>query len=567
MSEELPFDAARERLPTDLDRVEWAIVALVVVALAARLVGLGARVAHYDEGWVGYWTLRYLRTGQWTYRPIVHGPFLVHVNALVFRLVGASDRAARLVVALLGGLLPATAVLFRARLRDGEVVALAALLAANPLLLYYSRFARFDLPLAAFALATLGLLVRLADTGHRRYAYGAAVTAALAVTTKESWLLYVLAWLGAGVLLADERLLAARHRDEAPQAVLRGWARRAAAVVGERAHHVARSMLLFLAVTVFFYAPRPALWRIPTAPALVLVVFDEATVGVIAKLVGRWVGGMQGHPYLPYLLDQLRTLATGAPAVVTLGAVGFVANRYRADRRALVTFAGLAGLAFVVGMPLANFLPVPWSAVHATAMLSVPAAVGGASLVRRVRRAVDVGANAQAAVVSVLVLAVVGAAVTTAVGTSYVAPHESPKGDPGSEVVYYSQPPAKLGTLLPAFREAAGTPGPDLLYYGHPLALDDERAADHPPPPGRWLGRLPLPWYTERFGLQTASATRPGALSDAPPIVVTSPANRTTVANRLDGYEATTVPLDDLRARSVVVFVDRDLEGATTNRQ
>jgi len=192
------------------DRVALVVGATVIVALLARVAGLGARVAHQDEARVGYWTLRYLASGQYEYRPILHGPFVSVVNRHLFALFGPSDFVARLPTAVVGGLLPAAALLFRTRLRDGETVALALLFAANPVLLYYSRFVRQDVPLVVFATFALGFAVRAVDTAgvrRRRYVYAAGLAFGLAATTKENVLLYPVAWAGALALVVDRRLL------------------------------------------------------------------------------------------------------------------------------------------------------------------------------------------------------------------------------------------------------------------------------------------------------------------------------------------------------------------------
>ncbi len=191
------------------DRVVQVVLVLTALALVARLFELGARVAHQDEARVGYWTLRYLASGRWEYRPIVHGPFIPVVNRHLFALFGPSDFVARLPMAVLGAAMPATALLFRSRLRDSETVAMALLLAFNPVLLYYSRFMRQDLPLAALALLTLGLAVRAVDTtgrSRRRAIYAAGLVFGLAATTKENVLLYPVAWGGALFLVLDQRL-------------------------------------------------------------------------------------------------------------------------------------------------------------------------------------------------------------------------------------------------------------------------------------------------------------------------------------------------------------------------
>ncbi|WP_193570691.1 flippase activity-associated protein Agl23 [Halorubellus sp. JP-L1] len=204
----------------------YSLIAMTIAGLALRFVTLGARVAHQDEGRVGYWIIRYLESGVWEYRAIVHGPFLFHVNKYVFEFLGPSDVTARLVVAVIGGLLPLTAWLFREHLRDTEIVALGLLLALNPVLVYYSRFMRNDVPLAAFMLLAVGAAVRYYDTGKHRYVFAAVGAFALGMTTKENGLLYAACWLGAAVLLLDHRLFVANHGDG------RGPFRTAVAYVG-----------------------------------------------------------------------------------------------------------------------------------------------------------------------------------------------------------------------------------------------------------------------------------------------------------------------------------------------
>jgi uncharacterized protein (TIGR03663 family) len=577
---------------------------LVLVALAgtlARLVALGERAFYYDEAWFGYWTLRALENGAWAYRPILHGPFFARVNAPVFSTLGATDASGRLVVALLGGFLPLAALLFRSRLRDGETVALGLLLAFTPTLLYYSRFMRKDLPLAAFMLLALGFAVRAADTGQARHVYAGALSLGLAFTTKESVLLWLLAWLGAAVLVLDRRLLTA----EEPRALLRAVAGRLGRGTRAWALHLVGAALVFLAVVVYFYAPRggpetatgPGLWTALGGQWGALPdVIGAATLGSFGKAIDYWVaGGLQGHPYLPYLGDTLRTMAAGALAVSVLAVVGFLADRY-AGPRPLVEFNAYVGGAAVVGYPLANFLPVPWSTVHAVVPLSVPAAVGAAGLVRWARRDPDPGRwplssgsalgrlrarlppperprpdggvgllpsrprLARFARVAVAALLLSGLAVNagaTAVETSYLDSDRNAELVDGHELVYGAQAPNALREPVRAIRAAAADgSGPDVLYVGRSLAMN-ESAAERPPPPGAWYARMPLPWYTEAAGAEVASVNTSEGLADVepPPVVITTVARYEAVGERLDRrYSRTLYPLDGIGDRTVVVF-------------
>ncbi len=214
----MAIDSRRLRRWASNERLLAAILAVTAAGMVARLFALGHRVAQWDEGRVAYWTLRYEATGIWHYRPIVHGPFLFHVDARVFSLIGANDFTLRLVVAIVGGLLPLVAWLFREHLRDSEAIALSLLFAFNPFLLYYSRFFRNDVLVATFMLLGLGLFVRAIDRADHRYLYAAVVVVALGFTTKENALVYPLSWFGAGVLLLDHRLLrrVPRWRGDSP---------------------------------------------------------------------------------------------------------------------------------------------------------------------------------------------------------------------------------------------------------------------------------------------------------------------------------------------------------------
>ncbi|MUV88704.1 TIGR03663 family protein [Halapricum sp. CBA1109] len=200
-----------DRQAAVLDRVRRrpllaAVLALTALALALRLVSLGSRAAHWDEARVAYWALYTHEQGSFAYRHIIHGPFVQHTSRWLFPLFGASDFTVRLPVAIVGGLLPLSALLFRKRLRRIEVGVLAAFLAFNPVFLYYSRFMRSDVLVGAFMFTALGLGVRFLDTRRPRYLYGIAAFVTLAIASKENAILYLVTWGGALVLLADRAL-------------------------------------------------------------------------------------------------------------------------------------------------------------------------------------------------------------------------------------------------------------------------------------------------------------------------------------------------------------------------
>ena len=582
-----------DRLPANATLL--AVCLLTALGLLARLVWLGHRIAHQDEARVAYWTLRFAETGAFEYRAIIHGPFLPIVDGWLFTILGPSDLTARLVVALVGAAMPLAALLFRTRLQGSEVVALAALLAFNPLLLYYSRFMRSDVLVAAFMLVALGGLVRAYDTRTVRWLFVSAAAIALALTAKENALLYPVCWLGAGVFVADAALLRGRARGER---VRRMVARAGRAVVGvgddgrvrdrlrsaDTRRLVVRGLLAlavvlalvvwFLVVIVFFYAPRGGGYGPPYSagglglwsslgslaggdPGPFLAVLEEATFGAWESFSNQWAKS-HNHGYLPYLSHYLRTMEAGALAVSSLAVVGTFADRYRASGpRPLVTLGFFWGVFSVLGYPIVTDIKAPWAAVHAVVALAIPAAVGLALVYRWGVEAFDEGDResvALAAVVCLLVAAQVGYAAGTQV---YLTDHDAAEND----LVQYAQSSTQdLKTLLNGevatiSRENAGT---DVLYYGKEFYISKESKANAPAGTGHWFDRLPMAWYIEQQqyahgrgspGVSVTSRRRaddiartdPAAL---PPVVITlanrsgnDGGNASDIEQYLDGYE------------------------------
>jgi uncharacterized protein (TIGR03663 family) len=557
-----------------------ALLAVTVVALLVRVVALGGRVFHWDEGRVGYWILRYAETGEFAYRPIIHGPFLPVVNEWVFAVLPATDASARLVVAVVGGLLPLAAWLFRDHLRDAEVVALGLILAANPLLVYYSRFMRNDVLVAAFSLVALGAALRWLATGRRRYPLLAGVALAAGFAAKENAVVYVVCFAGAGALVVDHRLFRRTTAGESALDVAADWLARVEAAAttwgdGDRRAGLVRLaagpavfLVSFLAVVVFFYAPRPELWTALGEPGRLPGLVGTATLGTWEKLVGSWLGGShQSHDYLPYLYDFLETLVFGAPVVLALAAFGFAADGYLEDghSRDVVAFATYWGAVSVLGYPIATDIPAPWVVVHAVVPLAIPAAVGGVAvggLGLRAHRREDARSVAVAAL---LVLAAVGGVAALNVDYWNSAAYED------RQVLQYAQPGNDLQrTLADARAIAVDREGdePTVLFYGTVsphgddtlFYVENESSLDAAPPGGpNWHSRLPLPWYFEQYGAEVTSTPPPPddpALDDPPPVVVAHTWNRSDLEPQLPGYEVREHRFR-LWGERVVVFVDR----------
>jgi len=578
---------------TGRDRTLVAIVAITAVALLARLVFLGARIAHWDEGRVGYDILRYMATGAWQYRAIVHGPFLAHVNRIVFLTLGPSDFSARLVVAVIGALLPLSAWLYREHLRDVELVALALFLAFDPILLYYSRFMRNDVLLATFAFAALGFYIRTLDTGKARYLFVGTACLGLAFTTKENAIVYVAAWLGALFLLLDHRLFLARTTED-------GWTTVARRVVGRTARGLwawrlplAVAVLEFVVIWIFFYAPREAadggigLWAAFAHPSTFPQVIAAATYnpascsvappataspycnGAIERIIDLWFGGSnQNHSYLPFFGDYVKTLGSASGPLALLAVIGFVSDRYAGERpRDLVAMAFYWGFVSVLGYPIAVDIRAAWTVTHAVVPLAIPAAVGVGLIWDWGREAYAANDRVSVGLAAVVLLLVGGQIAATAVTTSYLEPQ-----GPNNMLVQYAQPAGDLHPALALVSQAArNNRGLDVVWYGSYFLVEDETKANRLPiGDGDWYHRLPLPWYLEIDNAtvtSTASARELTSLvaTQHPPVIITREQDAPDIEGQLSGYREFTAqgrqPVGGKPSMTFVFFIDERYAG------
>jgi predicted membrane-bound mannosyltransferase len=160
--------------------LETALYAiLLLAALLTRFWDLGSRALHHDESLHAYFSWL-LATGQnYVHDPLMHGPFLFHLNALVYALVGASDVSSRFSTALFGVILVGLPMLLRGDRHLGRWGALAAstLFLISPALLYQSRYIRHDIFTVVGALFLFIAIVRYVERPSRGWlvAIGAAL--------------------------------------------------------------------------------------------------------------------------------------------------------------------------------------------------------------------------------------------------------------------------------------------------------------------------------------------------------------------------------------------------------
>ncbi|MGQ4555686.1 flippase activity-associated protein Agl23 [Halobellus sp. GM3] len=576
-----PLGEASARLGRALvpDRVTAAVLAIALAGAGLRLFGLGSRPFHWDEARVGYWALRYLDTGAFQYRPVAGGPLLYLLDRALFSLLGVSEFIARLPVALLGAALPLVSLLFRDRLDDAETVLFAAALAVQPLVLYYSRFLRGDVPLALFGLAFVGFALRSWDRRSRRDAYAAAVVLPLAASASGFVVGYLVCWLAAWVLVIEQRRVAAGDTAAV---------RRTAASLRDRlsgqATPAARAGLLATAATVFLFAPRsgPGVDVGLYDPTKLYLAIYEGTVGALGRFIGvrvvdRFPDGT--HAILPYVSDAASLLLALAAPVVVFGVAATLRARYAAKRRPLVEGVGYWGLLAAAVFPTIAEVSAPWTLVHVVAPLSLPAAVGLVALLRwgattagdatgpndarpgAALGAESGGAGVRATIDAGTVVAVVLVILAIAAQGGAVAAGVYAPADRDTELAQFAQPSDDLEPFAAAVRAAADVDSEtvEVLYVGSTYHVPEGRDTGSPPSSDAWGNRLPLPWYVEAAGADATSAENVSVVeaagdAPAPPVVVSEPRHRDALVTRLGPeYRAATYRLG-LWNREVVVF-------------
>lgn len=193
----------------------WAWVLLLVLAAVLRLWALGERPPHHDEAVHGNFGHILLTQGAYRYDPTYHGPLLFYVMVPLFAVLGETDFVARLYPALAGIALVGLPFFLRRRLGRGTAWWTGLLVAISPAFLYYSRFARNDVPVVLFTAVALSLVLLVRRHGGRLLPW-AGVAMALHAISKETIYVYgVLISAGAGVVALREGLVESAHRTVA----------------------------------------------------------------------------------------------------------------------------------------------------------------------------------------------------------------------------------------------------------------------------------------------------------------------------------------------------------------
>ena len=192
--------------PPSVGGLEWAFLAIIVVAAGMRLWELNGRTMHYDEAIHLHFAWKLAQGVGFVHSPWMHGPLQIELVAAFIKFVGDTDFIARLPYALFGVALVAMPYFLREQLGSKGAVCAAIILAMSPTLLYFSRFGRNDILMAVWALLLLILLWRYTATSRSRYLYWSALLVALMLASKET-AYFIILFFGIAALVLGFRQL------------------------------------------------------------------------------------------------------------------------------------------------------------------------------------------------------------------------------------------------------------------------------------------------------------------------------------------------------------------------
>lgn len=180
-------------------------IGVLAAGVLLRFDGLSERPFHADEATGARITAQRMESGGARFDPRhYHGPLLGGLATPLCRVRGETGWhdmtkfTLRLLPAAAGMLMVMVPLLGRRRFGDATMLLAAALIATSPLLAYYSRMFIHEILLALAGMAALFFM-----TGYKRWII-AGLLVGLMYAIKETFVISMLAWFGAGLCLMYE---------------------------------------------------------------------------------------------------------------------------------------------------------------------------------------------------------------------------------------------------------------------------------------------------------------------------------------------------------------------------
>lgn len=136
----------------------FALAIIVISGLLLRWLQLDLRPVHHDESlhsMYGRYFYDFPDAQFYKYDPMMHGPTIYNVMRVAYSTFHSTTWGARAFICLFGSALMISPLLFRAHLSARATVALTAIIALSPSMIYWSRFVREDCIILFWMMTTI----------------------------------------------------------------------------------------------------------------------------------------------------------------------------------------------------------------------------------------------------------------------------------------------------------------------------------------------------------------------------------------------------------------------------
>ena len=163
---------------------------LILAAIVTRFWALGDRAMSHDESLHAYYSWSLYKGGGFAHTPLMHGPFLFQINALIYSLFGADDFTARISVALFGVILVGLPYYLRRWLGRSGALLTAFFLLISPSIWFHARYIRNESFVTVWALLMVWGMFAYWRSRAAKWLYLLAAATTLLYATKEVSFIY-----------------------------------------------------------------------------------------------------------------------------------------------------------------------------------------------------------------------------------------------------------------------------------------------------------------------------------------------------------------------------------------
>jgi uncharacterized protein (TIGR03663 family) len=340
----------------------WSALGILLVGSFLRLYDLSLVPLHHDEGVNGNFLVTLVREGKYIYNPEnYHGPTLYFFSAVIpwlARFFGGKAFGAnyglttfniRFVTVAFGVGTIVLALLLRKKIGTIGALSAAGLLAISPGAVYLSRYFIHESLFVFFTFGIVVAVLKYYDSTRATYLILAAISSALMVATKETWIIngpvLLIAWIATSAYFWLRRLFAGEEVEGSFGERVNQLIDRFGGLVPLTTVALV-AFAVFIMVAVLFYSS----------------FFTNYPKGVsdAMQTLNLWRHRTQEHYHPPY--QYVYWLLQEEGIVMILGGIGALVAVWRADNRVAV-FLSLWSFGLLAAYSLVGY-KTPWISLN-----------------------------------------------------------------------------------------------------------------------------------------------------------------------------------------------------------